>query len=113
MSCIFCDISQKRRPADIVHEDQNVLAFRDIHAQAPHHILIIPRKHIHTLNDITQKDIPLMGEIVRIASQIAAELGFDQDGYRLVMNCNRHGGQSVFHVHCHLLGGRWMSWPPG
>jgi len=96
-----------------VYEDRNVLAFRDIHAQAPQHILIIPRKHVGTLNDLTVTDIPLLGEIVHSAKCIAERLGFDMDGYRLVLNCNRHGGQSVFHIHCHLLGGRQMSWPPG
>jgi len=98
---------------DIVYEDDQVIAFRDINPQAPKHILIIPRKHIATLNDATQEDQALLGHIMLTAQKIAEQEGDQEDGYRVVMNCNRNGGQSVYHIHLHYLAGRQMGWPPG
>ncbi len=111
MDCLFCKIASGDIDADIVHEDEAVVAFRDIAPQAPHHILVIPRRHIATLNALD--DAELGGRLVLAAQRIAADLGVAEDGYRLVMNCNAHGGQTVFHVHLHLLAGRAMGWPPG
>ena len=110
---IFSKIIRKEIPATIVFEDDEVLAFRDINPQAPTHILIIPKKPIATLNDIQPEDAPLIGKLYLVAKQLAAELGLADDGYRTVFNCNRHGGQEVYHLHLHLLGGRQMTWPPG
>ena len=111
--CLFCRIVRREIPADLVHEDDDVLAFRDINAQAPLHVLVIPKKHIATLNDLTAADGTLMGKLVLAAQELARREGIADAGYRTVMNCNVHGGQSVFHVHLHLLGGRAMKWPPG
>ncbi len=111
MDCLFCKIASGDIDADIVHEDDEVVAFRDIAPQAPHHILVIPRRHIATINEVD--DAPLAGRLLTTARQIAADLGVAEDGYRLVMNCNAHGGQTVFHIHLHLLAGRQMGWPPG
>ena len=111
--CLFCKISAGEIPCDKVYEDDDVLAFRDINPRAPVHVLIIPRKHIATLNDLEEADRPLAGRLMLASSQIAAQQGIDEDGYRLVVNCNENGGQDVFHVHLHLLGGRRMNWPPG
>ena len=111
--CLFCKIANGEIPATIVHEDDSVVAFEDVNPQAPTHVVIIPRKHIATLNDLGADDEPLIGKLAGTARQIAAERGFDDDGYRLVMNCNLAAGQSVFHIHMHLMGGRNMSWPPG
>ena len=113
MSCFFCKIANKEVNSDIVHEDDEVIAFRDINPQAPTHILVIPKKHIATLNDAEEQDAALLGKINLAASKIANELGFAEDGYRVVMNCNAHGGQTVYHIHLHLLGERQMTWPPG
>ncbi|MEW6764804.1 MAG: histidine triad nucleotide-binding protein [Pseudomonadota bacterium] len=110
---IFSKIIRKEIPANIVYEDDEVLAFRDINPQAPTHILIIPKKPIATLNDIQPVDAPLIGKLYLVAKQLADEMGFAEDGYRTVFNCNRHGGQEVYHLHLHLLGGRQMTWPPG
>jgi histidine triad (HIT) family protein len=110
---IFSKIINREIPADIVFEDDRVLAFRDIAPQAPTHILIIPREEIATANDITDQQDNLVGYMVRIAARIASEEGIAGDGYRLVMNCNVDGGQAVYHLHLHLLGGRRMQWPPG
>ena len=110
---IFSKIIRKEIPADIVFEDEDILAFRDINPQAPHHILLIPKKEIATINDVESNDAELIGKIVIRAKLIAKELGFAEDGYRLVFNCNKHGGQDVYHIHLHLLGGRQMKWPPG
>lgn len=110
---IFSKIIRKEIPADIVYEDDDLLAFRDINPQAPHHILIIPKKEISTVNDIVDEDAKLIGDMILRAKSIAFELGIAEDGYRLVLNCNRNGGQEVFHLHLHLLGGRQMHWPPG
>lgn len=113
MDCIFCKIIAKEIPAEIVHENDQLLAFRDINAQAPQHLLIIPKQHIATLNDLSRNDSRLISHMVLTATKLAADLGLAEDGYRLVWNCNEQGGQEVFHIHLHLLGGRNMQWPPG
>jgi|SRR4030095_8565698 histidine triad (HIT) family protein len=111
--CLFCRIVRREIAADLVHEDDDVLAFRDINPQAPLHVLMIPKRHIATLNDLTAADAALVGKLVLAAQEFARREGIADAGYRTVMNCNVHGGQSVFHVHLHLLGGRAMKWPPG
>ncbi len=113
MECIFCKIAAREIPADVVHEDEKLIAFRDINPQAPTHILIIPRRHIATLNDLNQENSELISQMVLTATRLASELDLADDGYRLVWNCNRQGGQDVFHIHLHLFGGRAMHWPPG
>ena len=113
MSCLFCKMVEGQIPTDKVYEDDELLAFRDINPQAPVHILIIPKKHITTLNDASVDDQRLLGKIILKAKDLAAEEGLAEDGYRTVFNCNAHGGQSVYHIHLHLLGGRQMTWPPG
>ena len=110
---IFGKIIAREIPADIVYETDEVLAFRDINPQAPTHILIIPKREIATLNDLAPEDAPLIGQLFLAARRIAADLGVAESGYRTVMNCNRDGGQDVFHIHLHLLAGRRMGWPPG
>lgn len=110
---LFSKILRGEIPADIVHEDDDLIAFRDIHAQAPTHVLFIPRKPVPTLNDLGDDDALLVGKLVLAATRYAKAQGFADDGYRLVINCNRDGGQSVYHLHLHLLGGRQMAWPPG
>jgi histidine triad (HIT) family protein len=111
--CLFCKIITRDVPASIVYEDQRVLAFNDINPQAPTHVLIIPRRHIDSLNEIGVEDDLLVGELVRRAAAIAKERGLSAGGYRMVFNTNRDAGQTVFHVHLHLVGGRSMGWPPG
>lgn len=113
MTCIFCKIAGGEIPSNAVYEDEHVYAFRDLHPQAPHHILIIPRKHVATLNDFSDADTHVMGSLILAAKKIANKLGVDQQGYRLVTNCNEDGGQTVFHVHMHFLAGRGLGWPPG
>lgn len=113
MSTIFTKIINKEIPANIVYEDAEVLAFRDISPQAPEHILVIPKKEIPTVNDIEEADAALAGKLFLTAKKIAKDLGFDEKGYRLVMNCNEDGGQTVNHIHMHILAGRQLSWPPG
>jgi histidine triad (HIT) family protein len=110
---LFTKIINREIPADIVFENDEVLAFRDINPQAPVHILIIPKTRIATVNELQPGHDELVGRLVRTAQALAAKEGIDSDGYRLVMNCNTHGGQSVYHLHLHLLGGRQMNWPPG
>ncbi len=110
---LFSKIIAREVPAEIVYEDNDVLAFRDINPQAPVHILIIPKKPIPTINDILPSDAALIGKLFLTAQQLAADLDIAEDGYRTVMNCNDYGGQSVYHIHLHLLGGRKMDWPPG
>jgi histidine triad (HIT) family protein len=110
---IFSKIIRREIPADIVYEDGEVLAFRDINPQAPTHILIIPKKIIPTVNDLEEADAALVGKLVLTAQKIAAREGLSEDGYRLVINCNTRAGQTVYHLHLHLLGGRQMKWPPG
>lgn len=111
--CLFCKIIDGEISADIVHESENALAFRDINPKAPTHVLIIPRRHINTINDIEPGDEALVGSLFSVARTIASDEGLADDGYRVVMNCNEAAGQSVFHIHLHLLGGRRMNWPPG
>ena len=103
--CIFCKIVRKEVPADILFEDDNLIAFNDIHPQAPTHVLIVPKEHIPTVNDLTEDRATLVGNLVLRAQALAAQRGIDGAGYRLVMNCNAEGGQTVFHIHLHLLGG--------
>ena len=109
--CLFCKMVSGEIKPDIVYEDDNVLAFRDINPQAPVHILIIPKRHIVTLNDLD--DSVLAGQLLQTAIEIAKQEGLAEEGYRTVFNCNENGGQEVFHLHLHLLGGRQMRWPPG
>ncbi|HEY3700085.1 MAG TPA: histidine triad nucleotide-binding protein [Spongiibacteraceae bacterium] len=111
--CLFCNIAAKRIPATAVYEDEHVFAFRDVSPQAPVHILIIPQRHLTTLNETQPDDAVLLGQMIFTAQQLAKTEGIAESGYRLVMNCNRDGGQTVYHIHLHLLGGRGMHWPPG
>ena len=111
--CIFCKIVDKEIPVEIVYENEEIMAFNDINPQAPVHILIIPKKHIPTLNNIIAEQKKLIGEILFVAQKIAREKGIAERGYRTVFNCNTDAGQDVFHIHLHLLGGRKMTWPPG
>lgn len=111
--CIFCRIANKEIAARIVYEDETVVAFRDVNPQAPVHILVIPRHHIPTLNDLDDQDKELIAHLILTASRIAKEEDISESGYRLILNCNRNAGQSVFHIHLHLLGGRSLLWPPG
>lgn len=109
---IFAKIINREISADIVYEDDLCLAFKDINPQAPHHVLIIPKKEIPTINDIQEDDRELVGHLFIAAQKVAKELGIADDGYRVVMNCNEQAGQSVFHIHLHLLGGKPLGWPP-
>src|SRR5712691_10766908 len=111
--CLFCKIITRDIPASIVYEDDRVLAFNDINPQAPTHVLIIPKRHIASLNDVVVEDDQIVGELVRRAAAIARDRGIADGGYRTVFNTNRGAGQTVFHIHLHLLGGRGMTWPPG
>ena len=110
-NCIFCSIIKGDIPAEKLYEDDDVLAFKDVNAQAPEHFLVIPKEHISSPNDAT--DETLLGKLNTTAVMIAKERGFAESGYRLVMNCNGDGCQSVFHIHLHCLGGRKLNWPPG
>lgn len=110
---IFSKIIKREIPADIVYEDSDVLAFRDVNPQAPTHILIIPKKPVPTVNDLQEADAVLVGKMFLTAKKLAIENGLAEDGYRLVINCNTRGGQTVYHLHLHLLGGRQFKWPPG
>ena len=112
-NCLFCKIINKNIPAEIIYENEHVLAFRDINPKAPVHILIIPKKHIETLMDIKPEDKDLISEIYMAAIKVARDEGVSSSGFRMVQNCNADGGQEVFHIHFHLLGGRKMTWPPG
>ncbi len=111
--CLFCKIVNRDIPSAIVYEDERVLAFEDINPQAPIHILVVPKRHIATLNDLGPEDDDIVGEVVRRAAAIAASKGTAGDGFRTVFNTNRAAGQTVFHIHLHLLGGRDLGWPPG
>ena len=113
MITIFTKIINKEIPADILFEDDDILAFRDINPQAPIHFLVIPKKEIRTLNDIEENDKNLIGKLFIIAKQLAKSEGISEDGYRTIFNCNEHGAQTVYHIHLHVLGGRQMTWPPG
>ncbi len=111
--CLFCRIISKEIPSDCVFENENMYAFRDINPQAPVHILIIPKTHISTLNDVDDNHKLLVGEILLTSKMLAEKEGIAENGYRTVFNCNKNGGQEVYHIHLHLLGGRKMTWPPG
>jgi histidine triad (HIT) family protein len=111
--CLFCKIVAGQIPATIVFQDDHVVAFKDVTPRAPTHVLIVPRRHIASLNDLGAGDDALVGEMVRAAAAIATEQGLADRGYRTVFNCNADAGQTVFHIHLHLLGGRTMAWPPG
>jgi len=111
--CLFCKIINREIPASIVYEDERVLAFKDIDPQAPTHVLVVPKVHIATLNDLQPDDDAIVGEVVRRAAAIAKERGIDASGFRTVFNTNRDAQQSVFHIHLHLIGGRGFAWPPG
>ena len=112
-NCLFCKIVISEIPAEIVYENERILAFNDINPQAPVHILLIPKIHIATLNDLQQHDQKLLGELIYNASIVAKSLNIAEEGYRTGFNCNSAGGQTVYHIHLHLLGGRVFSWPPG
>jgi histidine triad (HIT) family protein len=112
-NCLFCKIVAGEIPATKVHEDDRLIAFNDINPQAPMHVLIVPKRHIATLNDLAAGDDDLVGAMVRTAAKLARDHGHDGAGYRTVFNCNAQAGQTVFHVHLHVLGGRVMTWPPG
>lgn len=111
--CLFCKMVSGQIKPDTVYEDNDVLAFKDINPQAPVHVLVIPKKHIATLNDLGEEGVAMLGKLSMAAVHIAGESGIAESGYRTVLNCNADAGQSVFHVHLHLLGGRFMRWPPG
>jgi histidine triad (HIT) family protein len=111
--CLFCKIAEGKIPAKIVHQDKDTVAFEDINPQAPLHVLVIPRAHVPTMNDLEREHDALMGKLFRVAAILAKEKGCAQSGWRAVMNANADAGQTVFHVHLHVLGGRTMTWPPG
>ncbi|MBX5484967.1 MAG: histidine triad nucleotide-binding protein [Myxococcaceae bacterium] len=111
--CLFCKIRDGQIPAKVVYKDDKSLAFEDINPQAPMHVLVIPTRHIPTINDIATEDTELVGHLFEVAARIARERGHAATGYRTVMNCNRNAGQTVFHIHLHVLGGRTFTWPPG
>lgn len=113
MDCLFCKIAQGAIPAAIVYEDSEIMAFRDLNPQAPKHLLVIPRQHIATINDAKEEHQALLGKMILGAQKIAQTEGLSETGYRLVFNINPDGGQTVYHIHLHLLGGRQMTWPPG
>ena len=113
MDCLFCKIISRDIPAKIVYEDERVLAFNDINPQAPTHVLVVPKRHIATLTDLTPEDDDIVGEVVRRGAAIAHERGIAASGFRSVFNTNKEAGQTVFHIHLHVIGGRPMHWPPG
>ena len=111
--CLFCRIAAGDIPATLVHQDEHLIAFKDINPQAPLHVLDVPRRHLATLNELAARDDGLVGEMIRRAAAIAGEHGYAERGYRTVFNCNADAGQTVFHIHLHVLGGRPFTWPPG
>lgn len=111
--CLFCKMVRGEIKPDVVYEDEYVLAFRDINPQGPVHILIIPKEHIATLNELEEEHAELMGKLFLTAKKVAEKEKVAENGYRTVINCNRHGGQEVYHIHLHVIGGRQMTWPPG
>ncbi|HZK43835.1 MAG TPA: histidine triad nucleotide-binding protein [Syntrophomonadaceae bacterium] len=112
-NCLFCKIASKELPAEIVWEDEQLIGFKDINPVAPIHVLLIPKKHITSLNEVLDDDIQLMGHIQIVARKLAQELNIAEEGYRLINNCGELGGQTVSHIHYHLIGGRQLGWPPG
>lgn len=112
-ACLFCKIAAKEIPAKIAYEDGETVAFHDIHPQAPVHVVVIPRRHLARISDVTEGEAALAGHLIVVANALARQLAIAEAGYRLVINCNAQAGQSVYHVHLHLLGGRPMRWPPG
>jgi histidine triad (HIT) family protein len=111
--CIFCSIIKGEIPGKKVYEDEGTFAFRDINPQAPVHIIIVPKRHVARVRELKEEDIPMDGQLILLESRHAKKEGIEESGYRLVFNCNAGAGQSVFHIHLHLLGGRRMTWPPG
>jgi histidine triad (HIT) family protein len=111
--CLFCKILSGDIPADIIYESDSAIAFRDVNPQAPTHVLVIPRKHVATINDLDEDDQQMVGSLYLAAKEVARAEGISEEGYRAVMNCNEGAGQSVFHIHLHVLGGRALDWPPG
>ncbi len=111
--CLFCKMVSGEIKTDVVYEDEHVLAFRDINPQGPVHVLVIPKEHIATLNELEEEHAELMGRMFLTAKKIAEMENMAENGYRTVINCNRHGGQEVYHIHLHVIGGRQMTWPPG
>jgi histidine triad (HIT) family protein len=111
--CLFCKIVARQIPAKVVYEDDSLLAFEDINPQAPMHVLVIPKTHIPTINDLTPEDDRLAGEMIRRAAALVKDRGFSERGFRTVFNANREAGQTVFHIHLHVLAGRSLGWPPG
>jgi histidine triad (HIT) family protein len=109
--CVFCKIATGEIPSEFVYQDEEFVAFRDIHPQAPVHVLLIPRKHYPTVTDM--EDPAVIGRAIQAAGAVAKKLNIDNDGFRLVINCRDNGGQTVYHMHVHILGGRFMTWPPG
>jgi histidine triad (HIT) family protein len=112
-NCLFCQIVAGEIPADIVHQDEHSIALRDINPQAPTHILIIPREHLESLDEASRQDEAMLGHLLRVAARVANEQGLTESGYRTVVNTGAGAGQSVFHLHLHVLGGRTLGWPPG
>jgi histidine triad (HIT) family protein len=112
-SCLFCRIVAGDVPAEFVHQDERCVVIRDINPQAPMHVLVIPREHLESLDDATQRDEPLLGHLLRVGARVANEQGYDETGYRCVLNTGAGAGQSVFHLHVHVLAGRPLNWPPG
>ena len=112
-NCLFCKIVDGKIPAEFVHQDDRCVVIRDINPQAPTHVLVIPREHIESLNDAGQRDEGLLGHLLRVAARVANDLGHEESGYRTVINTGEGAGQSVFHLHVHVLGGRPLNWPPG
>lgn len=113
MDCLFCRVARGELPTEVVYENDGLLAFRDINPQAPTHVLVIPKRHIDSINHATPDDAELLGRMLLAAKEVAAQEGLHDAGYRLVFNINNHGGQTVYHIHLHVLGGRQMTWPPG
>ncbi|MGM0602131.1 MAG: histidine triad nucleotide-binding protein [Bacillota bacterium] len=111
--CLFCKIAAGKMDTDFVYEDEKVVAFSDINPQAPVHLLIVPKQHISTINDISENDRELIGHVYQVAAKLAEKNDIAESGYRIVSNCGDDGGQTVYHIHFHLLGGRVMQWPPG
>src|SRR5579883_1703860 len=113
MACLFCRVVSGEIPAQVVYRDPEVIAFRDINPQAPVHLLIVPTRHVESISEVGSADAPLLGQTIEVANDLARQEGIAESGYRIVINCGPNAGQTVAHLHFHLLGGRPMSWPPG